>query len=182
MATGAALMAVGLALLSQLQSDTPPLVAALVVAIFQLGVAPLVTLGNNLVIGSAPPQATGQASGTSQTFNELGGALGIAVLGSVGTAVYRSGVHAAGTAGISAGDAHAVHDTLARATSVAGHLPPHLIHTAQTSFTHGMSIVAATTAALMLGVATLLATALRKAGARKMAPEARQPVAEPAPA
>ena len=134
-------MAVGLPLLSTLGSGTPPIVAALVLAVFQLGVAPLVTLGNNLIIGSAPPQAAGQASGTSQTFNELGGALGIAVLGSIGTALYRGGCTGA-TAGLPGADARAVHDTLARAASVAGHLPPHVIHTAQTAFTHGMSIVA----------------------------------------
>jgi DHA2 family multidrug resistance protein-like MFS transporter len=86
MAAGAALMAVGLAALSAVGAGTSPLVVALVVAIFQLGVAPLVTLGNNMVLSAAPPEATGQASGTSQTLNELGGALGIAVLGSIGTA------------------------------------------------------------------------------------------------
>ncbi|WP_051222829.1 MFS transporter [Conexibacter woesei] len=86
MASGAALMAVGLAALSMVDADTPPALVALVVAVFQFGVAPLVTLGNNLILGAAPPEATGQASGTSQTLNELGGALGIAVLGSIGTA------------------------------------------------------------------------------------------------
>jgi DHA2 family multidrug resistance protein-like MFS transporter len=181
MAAGAALTGLGLALLTQVDGDTPPLVAAIVLAVFQLGVAPLVTLGNNLVIGSAPPQATGQASGTSQTFNELGGALGIAVLGSVGTALYRGGLHTA-TAGLPAGDARAVHDTLARAASVAGHLPPHVIHTAQTAFTHGMSIVAAISAALMFGVAAMLATVLRERRARPVAVDAEHVVGEPAPA
>ncbi len=182
MAAGAALMAVGLALLSQLSSATPPLLAAVVVAVFQLGVAPLVTLGNNLIIGSAPPQASGQASGTSQTFNELAGALGIAVLGSVGTAVYRGGVHATANHGLSAGDAHAVNDTLASASGVAAHIPLHLMQTAHTAFTQGMSVVAAITAALMLAAATLLARALRETGARPAPVEAAPPTAEPAAA
>jgi MFS transporter, DHA2 family, multidrug resistance protein len=174
MASGAALMAVGLAALSAVDASTPPLVAALVVATFQIGVAPLVTLGNNLVLSAAPPAATGQASGTSQTLNELGGAMGIAVLGSFGTALYRGEIDDAPAGGVSAGDAHAVHDTLAGAASVAGHLPARLLDAAQTAFTHGMSVVALVAAGLMLGVAALLAVALRDGGAQ----EAPEPVAE----
>jgi MFS transporter, DHA2 family, multidrug resistance protein len=182
MAAGAALISIGLALLSQLTTHTPPLVAALVVAVFQLGVAPLVTLGNNLVLGAAPPQATGQASGTSQTLNELGGALGIALLGSLGTALYSGRVNDAPTAGLPAGVAHAVHDTLASAVGVAGHLPPELIDHARAAFTHGMSVVALTTAGLMLGVTVLLAGALRDTGARTAPVEVSDPAAELAPA
>lgn len=86
MAGGAGIMVVGLAALSLVGSDTAPLVVSLVVLVFQLGVAPLVTLGMNIVLSAAPPEKTGAASGTAQTCNELGGALGIALLGSLGTA------------------------------------------------------------------------------------------------
>jgi DHA2 family multidrug resistance protein-like MFS transporter len=178
MAAGAALMAVGLAALSMVGTGTPPAVAAVVIAIFQIGVAPLVTLGNNLVIGSAPPHASGQASGTSQTLNELGGALGIAVLGSLGTALYRAQVDDAPHAGVPAADVHAVHDTLAGATSVAGHVPPALIDSAQAAFMHGMSDVALVTAGLMLGVAALLAFTLREPAGQTAPAEAREPIAE----
>ncbi|HWH94203.1 MAG TPA: MFS transporter [Baekduia sp.] len=182
MAAGAALMAVGLATLSAVDISTSPPVAALVIATFQVGVAPLITLGNNLVLSAAPPAATGQASGTSQTLNELGGALGIAVLGSVGIALYRGQIDGVPTADLSAGDAHAVHDTLAGAASVAGHLPPNLLDAAQTAFTHGMSVVALVGAGLMLGVAALLAVALRDPDAEKASRDAEEPVAELAPA
>jgi MFS transporter, DHA2 family, multidrug resistance protein len=182
MAAGAGLTAIGLVLLSQLGTSTSPLIAALAVAVVQLGVSPLVTLGNNLVLGAAPPQATGQASGTSQTFNELGGALGIALLGSLGTALYRGGLHDAATAGLPSGIAHAVHDTLASAVGVAGHLSPELVHHARAAFTHGMSIVALATAGLMLAVTALLAIALRDTGTRTASIEVSEPVGELAPA
>jgi DHA2 family multidrug resistance protein-like MFS transporter len=178
MSCGAALMAAGLAALSAVDASTPPLVAALVIATFQLGVAPLVTLGNNLVLSSAPPAATGQASGTSQTLNELGGALGIAVLGSVGTALYRGQIDTAPTGGVSAGDVHAVHDTLAGAASVAGDLPAGLFGAAQAAFTHGMSVVELVGAGLMLAVAALLAAGLRD----KQPATTPEPVGELAPA
>jgi DHA2 family multidrug resistance protein-like MFS transporter len=86
MAGGALIMVVGLAALTQVGSHTAPLVVSLVVLVFQFGVAPLVTLGMNLVLSAAPPEKTGAASGTAQTCNELGGALGIALLGSLGAA------------------------------------------------------------------------------------------------
>jgi DHA2 family multidrug resistance protein-like MFS transporter len=164
MAAGAALMSVGLACLAAVDGDTPPLMAALVLMIFQVGVAPLVTLGNNLVLSSAPPEATGQASGTCQTVNELGGALGIAVLGSLGTALYRGQIDDAPTAGVAAADVHAVHDTLAGAAGVAGSIPTSLERAAETAFTHGMSTVALIAAAVMLAVAGAMSVLLRDAG------------------
>ena len=150
MAGGAAIMAIGLGVFGLLGTDTPPAVVALVLAIFQFGVAPLVTLGINLIIGSAPPEASGAAAGTAQMFNELGGALGIALLGSLGTAIYRGQV---ATDGLTGGDASAVHDTLAGATSVAARIPDTTLATAQHAFTSGMTAVAVLAAAVMVVVA-----------------------------
>lgn len=71
---------------------------AIAFAVECLGVAPLVVLGTNLVIGSAPPEKAGLAAAIAQTGNEFGYSLGIALLGSVVTAVYRHGAPAeAGT-------------------------------------------------------------------------------------
>jgi DHA2 family multidrug resistance protein-like MFS transporter len=41
------------------------------------------------IVGSAPVERAGAASAISETSSELGGALGIAILGSIGAAVYR---------------------------------------------------------------------------------------------
>jgi DHA2 family multidrug resistance protein-like MFS transporter len=174
MAGGAAIVAVGLGLFGLMGTDTPPAVVAAVLAVFQFGVAPLIILGNNLIIGSAPPEASGAAAGTSQTFNELGGALGIALLGSLGTAVYRGQVD---TGGLSGPDASAVHDTLAGATSVAGRIPDTALAGAQHAFTSGMSVVTVLAAALMLAVAGAIARFLGAIAA----PEAEAPE-EPAAA
>lgn len=43
-----------------------------------------------LIVGSAPPEQAGAASGVSETGAELGGALGISILGSISIALYRS--------------------------------------------------------------------------------------------
>jgi len=46
-------------------------------------------LTTELIVSSALPERAGAASGISETGVELGGALGIAILGSIGAAVYR---------------------------------------------------------------------------------------------
>ena len=57
--------------------------------IISLGASPLFTLTNDIIIGSAPPERAGAASGISETCAEFGGALGIAIFGSIGVAIYR---------------------------------------------------------------------------------------------
>src|SRR5207253_8309599 len=55
--------------------------------IYSLGLSPVVILATDLIVGSAPVERAGAASAISETSSELGGALGIAVLGSIGVAV-----------------------------------------------------------------------------------------------
>ncbi len=84
---------------------------------------PLVTLGIDLVVGSAPPSKAGSAAAISETSNEFGFALGIAILGSIGTAVYRTQIAGAVPSGVPAAAAQSARDTLAGATVAAGDLP-----------------------------------------------------------
>jgi DHA2 family multidrug resistance protein-like MFS transporter len=116
-------------------------------AIACLGVAPLIVLGTNLVIGSVPPEKAGAAAALTQTGNEFGYALGIAVLGSVVTAVYRSGAPAG------AGDS--------LAAAVAGRLPAAVLEQAREAFTSGLHVAAAIAAIAIAGMAVLLAVVLR---------------------
>ena len=84
-----ALAAVALGLLTQLGDDSGLAVVVTGSVLLGLGVAPVVTLGTDLIVAAAPPERAGVASGLSETGAELGGALGIALLGSIGTAVSR---------------------------------------------------------------------------------------------
>ena len=85
---GLALAAVGFGVLTQV--GKAPGVALLVTGfvVYSLGLAPVFTLATDLIVGSAPPERAGAASAISETGSELGGALGIALLGSLATAVY----------------------------------------------------------------------------------------------
>jgi MFS transporter, DHA2 family, multidrug resistance protein len=53
-----------------------------------LGLGPVFTLAADLVVGAAPPERAGVASAINETSSEFGGALGIAVLGSIATAAH----------------------------------------------------------------------------------------------
>jgi DHA2 family multidrug resistance protein-like MFS transporter len=50
------------------------------------------TIAADLVMSSAPRERAGAASGLNETSSEFGGALGIALLGSVLTVLYRGGL------------------------------------------------------------------------------------------
>ena len=57
--------------------------------VFSLGLAPVFTLTTDVIVSSVPPAQAGAAAGISEASTELGGAFGIAVLGSLMTLVYR---------------------------------------------------------------------------------------------
>ncbi|MGQ0639149.1 MAG: MFS transporter, partial [Gemmatimonadaceae bacterium] len=90
MAAGLALAAPGFAVFTRVDANTGFLVYALGSIIFSLGFAPAFTLTTDLIVGAAPPERAGAAAAMSETSAEFGGALGIAVFGSIGIAVYRS--------------------------------------------------------------------------------------------
>lgn len=82
--------AVGFACVS-LVGPTSASLAGLIGAtlLMSLGMAPAFTLGTEIIVTAAPPERAGAASALSETAAEFSGAIGIAVLGSIGLALYR---------------------------------------------------------------------------------------------
>ncbi len=120
MAAGLALAALGFVVFTQVDATSGFAMIMTGSVAFSLGTAPVFTLTNDLIIGSAPAERAGAAAGISETAAELGGALGIAFFGSIGVAIYRSGVADAIPAGIPPEAAAAAQDTLGGAVEVAG--------------------------------------------------------------
>jgi DHA2 family multidrug resistance protein-like MFS transporter len=166
MGAGMGLVAIGIGLLTQLDgaSGLALLVAASVVS--SLGLAPVVTVATDLIVGAAPPERAGAASGMSETGAEFGGALGIAILGSIGTAVYRAQMVGAVPAGLPAEAATAARDTLGGAVVGAGQLPGQLgaalLDAARQAFTQGLHLAAILSAAVALAIAIVAAVLLRR--------------------
>jgi len=88
MTGGLALAAGGYLLITQVGATPGPVLLMTGMLVQSIGFAPVFTLTNDLIIGAAPPERAGAAAGISETTSELGGALGIALLGSLATAVY----------------------------------------------------------------------------------------------
>jgi DHA2 family multidrug resistance protein-like MFS transporter len=154
--------AVGFALLSRVSSSGGLPVAVTATAIVALGLAPVTTLVVNIVLAVAPPERAGSASGLSETSTELGGALGIAVLGTLATTVYRSRLANRLPAGIGVAGRQTARNTLGGAIDVARRLPTPagdaLVSAARHAFRDAVSITAITSAAIVviLAVATIL--------------------------
>lgn len=84
--------AIGYLLLSMLGADEVMALAFGGGALLGLGVGLANTLTNDVIIGTAPAERAGAAAGISETAYELGGALGTAILGSIGASLYRTQV------------------------------------------------------------------------------------------
>jgi len=164
---GLLLGAVGLLLVTRIgvSGGLGTLVVASVV--MSTGLAPVFGLTTELVVGSAPPERAGAASGISETAAELGGALGIAVLGSVGVAVYRGQVTDHLAADVPPSAVAAARDTLGAAVGVAAELPARvgegLLAVAREAFVTGMRVTSAIAAGIAVAVAVVALVALRDA-------------------
>jgi DHA2 family multidrug resistance protein-like MFS transporter len=119
-----------------------------------------------MVLGSAPPQWAGTASGLAETSTELGGALGIAILGSIGTAVYRYRVTGDIPRGIPGPAARAIGATLGDATAAAGQLhgptAADVLQAARAAFTSGVDVVAGISAVIVAALALVAVARLRR--------------------
>jgi MFS transporter, DHA2 family, multidrug resistance protein len=178
-AGGLALAAVGFGLLAQVSGDSslPTLVTGSVV--LALGLAPVFTLAADLMVGAAPPERAGAAAGISETSSEFGGALGIAVLGVVGTALYRGEVSDAVPAGVPSEAAEAARDSLGGAVAAGDGLAEpsagELIDAASDAFTQALQLAATLSAAVLIAAAAVAWALLRRGGE---GPEAKE---EPVP-
>ncbi|MFD4569734.1 MFS transporter [Streptomyces sp. NPDC058467] len=127
------------------------------------GIVTVMSQMMDLALGTVPVGNAGAASSLLETGAEFGGALGMAVLGSIGTAVYRHEIPAGAPA--------PAHETLGGALAVARHLPGDtgqaLATAAREAFTSGMQAAAIAGAVLLLGAAVLATAALRKVQVRE---------------
>lgn len=164
---GMAIAAVGFALLTQVDRANPLMVIVTGSIIYSLGASAVVILATDIIVGSAPVERAGAASAISETSSELGGALGIAILGSIGTAVYRMRMVDALPNGVPADVADIARGTLGGATAVSeqisGPVGAALLGTARDAFVQAFVATAAVNAVLVLVAAIAATLLLRRA-------------------
>ncbi|MGH2954895.1 MAG: MFS transporter [Solirubrobacterales bacterium] len=172
MGIGLTVSAIGFAILTQVEASTGLAFVVFGAFVFSAGYGPVFTLANDLIVGTAPPERAGAASSISESGTELGGALGVAILGSVGTAIYRSQMDGDVPAGTPTDAADAARDTLGGAVGARDLLPEGFLDAANHAFTQGFQVAAAISAVAMLALAILVMAYLRE--------ERAEPEPEPA--
>jgi MFS transporter, DHA2 family, multidrug resistance protein len=177
-AGGLAVQVVGYAMLAFVDSASGlPLMIAGFIVLYP-AVSPAMALTTGLVVGSVPPEKAGAASGLSTTANDLGLSLGVALIGSIGVAAYRSDVD---LRGVPADIADTARESLDSAVAVARDLPPDLasavLEPARAAFTGGLNLGAVIAAVVAAVGAVLAATRLRHVPPTGAPAPVEQPVA-----
>lgn len=134
--------------------------------IYSFGISPIFTLSADLVVSSAPPEKAGAAASLSETCTEFGGAVGMAVLGTIGMTAYRMKVAAALPEGIPPEAAEAARSTLGGALAVAQGLPADVssafLTPARAAFTQALHLIAGTSVIITVGMIVLALVAFRE--------------------
>lgn len=150
MVAGLTLLATGVALLLPVTASSGYLLIGLSFAFIGAGIGLTIAPASNAIMSSLPPDQTGSGSGLRSTVQFLGGAFGVAILGSLATGAYHSRMGTAlnqpAVAGLPADARQAAHDQIGGAATLAHQVggPPgaFLTRASNDAFVAGMHIVA----------------------------------------
>ncbi|MEU0387044.1 MFS transporter [Streptomyces chartreusis] len=154
---GFAVAACGYVMLALAGTDSLWLLLA-ACAVLACGIVAVMSQVADLALSATPVEKAGAASSLLETGTEFGGALSMAFLGSIGTAVYRHEIPASAPA--------PARETLGGALAVADRMPGRagdaLATAAREAFTSGMHAAAITGAVLLAAAAAAAAVTLRR--------------------
>jgi DHA2 family multidrug resistance protein-like MFS transporter len=149
-AGGLAAIGLALALLTLVDRSTGYPLIGVALLVVGIGAGFSFTVTADVILSSVPKEQAGAASAVSETAYELGAALGIAVLGSIVTGVYRDFTAPAGTPA-------EAHESLGGAVQAAAGMPADkaqdMLTSAQEAFVDGLAIAAGAGAAVLLATA-----------------------------
>lgn len=162
-AVGLMVVAGGFFTVSLITPESPVGFLVAAYSVLTAGVGMTSTLVTSLVLTTAPPEKAGAASALAETSGELGGALGIALLGTLAGSVYRNAMQDESVAGLDPGAAEVANDTVGAAMALSQELPAEvagpLLEQAFDAFTQGFT-TAAVVGAIVLAVAAVAAGVL----------------------
>ncbi|HEY8923125.1 MAG TPA: MFS transporter [Polyangia bacterium] len=169
MAGGLLLAATGFFVVTRVAgSGVAPIIAAS--TLYSLGMSPVFTLGIAAIVAAAPAERAGAAAGLAEAGSELGGALGVAVIGSIATATYRASLVQVGLGDIPTQVRSAALDTLGAAVAGAAKLPVAsgavLLGAAKLAFTQAVQMALGLCAVLSVLLSAVAALALRRPSRR----------------
>jgi MFS transporter, DHA2 family, multidrug resistance protein len=178
-ALGFLLIGAGMAVLAPVTPDTPYLVLAVTMVLMGAGISITTAPATTAIMSAVPLSKAGVASAVNDTTRELGGALGIAVLGSIVSSLYRSRLDLGGLDLTASATSEAEH-SLGEAVTAARELPAAtgggLVQRAGDAFTDAFALTAVISAAIVVVAAILVLRTF--SSARELEAEAASILAE----
>ena len=157
-ATGLVVTAAAFAGYLLLGQDTPIWVLEVLFFLMGTGMAHVMPPATVMIMSSLPREKAGSGSAVNNTFRQVGGAMGVAVLGSLLSTTYRNGID--GHLGVLPATArHAAGESVQATLSIAEKLGPAgraLVQPANDAFIHAMHITAIGSAAVALAGAIVV--------------------------
>ncbi|MFF4936001.1 MFS transporter [Micromonospora sp. NPDC000729] len=154
----------GFLLMTQVQKTGPLALPIVAIALVSLGAGGFASISTGLVVSSVPPEKAGSASSVSSMSGELGVALGIAVIGTIGTSIYRGLLDV--PAGVPESVAETARENVTGAVAAVADLPSAtgaaLLDGARAAFTTALQSVAGISAVIATMLAVVAVTVLRR--------------------
>jgi EmrB/QacA subfamily drug resistance transporter len=166
MALGLTIVAVGFGILTMLTPDTPYLVVAVAFTILGAGMSITAAPATSEIMTSVPLSKAGVGSAVNDTTRELGGALGIALLGSIANSAYRSGVDLEQVR-LPAGAREAAGESIGAASAIAERVPGgggEVVAQAASAFTNAFTLTNTVAMGIALASAAAVLAVSRRSG------------------
>ena len=177
MTTGFTLIATGFLVMTRISPTTSYLVIAVALILLGAGMSLTAAPATGSIMSAVPSYKAGVGSAVNDTTREVGGALGIAVLGSISNAVYRSSVNLRSLT-LPPGVAKAAGESVGAATGLAGSgIPdgPEVAHRAAVAYTHAFNVACAVAVAMALAAAAVVALVFAPGKERAAAESSHEP-------
>jgi hypothetical protein len=183
-AAGLVILALGMLIAghSTIHSGYAPIFVSMLVMATGMGLA--MAPATESIMESLPKEKAGVGSAINDTTREVGGALGVAILGSVFSTSYSSGIHHhLDRSGLPANLVHAMGQSTTAGTAIAqkagGVTGQHLHSAVSQAFIHGMDITLLAAAGVAL-VGAAVAAILLPSAASTTEPATLEEIAQPA--
>ncbi len=157
-----ALAAVGYVMLMRVgQADSGLLPVLTSLALAYLCNGTVAALGTDLVVGASPPEKAGSASALTEVVQDLGLSLGVALLGSLASVAYATGVGSYAHLNLD-GVRDSLGESLWAASSATSDLSPEVLSQLQQAFMTGLQWVGTVNALCAAVLSVLAALALTR--------------------
>jgi MFS transporter, DHA2 family, multidrug resistance protein len=166
MALGLTIVAVGFGVLTMLTPDTPYLVLAAAFTLLGAGMSITAAPATSEIMTSVPLSKAGVGSAVNDTTRELGGALGIALLGSIANTAYRSGIDLERVE-LPAGAREAAGESIGSASAIAEQVPGgggDVVAQAASAFTDAFTLTNTVAVGIAVAAAAAVLAVSRRGG------------------